>query len=82
MKLAVQGTSSSVLMVSAYQQNGSVMVMKTANLGMMKKNVNQVRWLNWSLWYPEKKKNPTVSIKEQDEKYDGKHELASHLIID
>lgn len=42
MKQAVQETSSSVPMVSAYQRNGNVMVTKTANLGMMRKIVNQV----------------------------------------
>lgn len=42
MKQAVQEISSSVPMVSAYQQNGDVMVMKTANLGMMRKTANQV----------------------------------------
>lgn len=42
MKQAVQEISSSVPMVSAYQRNGNVMVMKTANLGMTRKIVNQV----------------------------------------
>lgn len=50
-KQAVQEISSSVPMVSAYQQNGNVMVMKTANLGMMRKIVNQVFFLLSKLRY-------------------------------
>lgn len=42
MKQAVLEISSSVPMVSAYLQSGNVMVMKTANLGRMRKIVNQV----------------------------------------
>ncbi|GAB0191315.1 low-density lipoprotein receptor-related protein 1B [Grus japonensis] len=41
-KQAVQGISSSVPMVSAYQRNGNVTVMKTANLGTTRKIVNQM----------------------------------------
>jgi len=41
-KQAVHEISSSVPTVSAYQQDGNVMAMKTANLGMMRKIVNQV----------------------------------------
>lgn len=46
MKQAVLGISSSAPMASASQQNGNVMVTRTASLGMMRKIVNQVFFFN------------------------------------
>jgi hypothetical protein len=42
-KQVVPKISSSVPMVSVYQQNGNVMVMKIVNMGKMRKTVSQVK---------------------------------------
>lgn len=46
-KQVVLKSSSGVPMVSVYQQNGNVMVMKTVNMEKTRKTVNQVKLWRW-----------------------------------